>query len=325
MSYKNFIIGISLVSILLILLIICYRTYIYNQCKYDMKCLKDKLIFNINNLNNNLNNLNNYTYTKQIDTKEADTIEGFFGGLSNFFSGSSPSDLPVSPGSLPTENLNLLEKKINDKTIISNKFPPELNGNIDDFKDSNNNDLLKVTNKGMIKPNVENKNPVAVFNKPKIIDNSTIKKKDPVILTKPVEDLSIKKLLGKCQFYNDKCPEDHHELGNFSIQGISNGISLTCGNIQNTKPAKAIAQIKNNMVYEIHITDPGSGFNPILPPKISIEGGKGTGATAEGIVDDNGLLKIIKITSPGYNYSDTPNVLIDPPYMNGSCHLCCKD
>ena len=323
MSYNFFIIGIVLISILLIILIICYRTYVYNQCKYDMKCLKNKLVTKLNNLNQNLKNYINISTDSSTEI-EIDKVEGFFGGFGNFFSGSTPTDLPVSPGSLPTENLNILEKKINDKMIISNKFPPDLNGNIDDFKDLDNRDLLKITNKG-VKPNIENKDPVAIFDKPIIKNDLPIKKIDSINISKPVEDLSIKKLLGKCQFYNDKCPIDHHELGNFSIQGVSNGISLMCGNVENTKPAKAIAQIKNNMVYEIHITDPGSGFNPILPPKITIEGGKGTGAIAEGIVDDNGLLKIIKILSPGYNYSDTPNILIDPPYMNGSCHLCCKD
>jgi hypothetical protein len=42
-------------------------------------------------------------------------------------------------------------------------------------------------------------------------------------------------------------------------------------------------------------------------------------------IDDDGFLKLIKVINPGYNYSETPNILIDAPYMNSSCHLCCKD
>jgi hypothetical protein len=99
---------------------------------------------------------------------------------------------------------------------------------------------------------------------------------------------------------------------------------LTCGNVEETKPAHAIAKIKNNSIYDIYITDPGKGFNPDSPPKISIEGTKGHGASAEAVIDDNGELKLIKIINPGYNYTETPNILIDAPYMNSSCHLCCK-
>ena len=86
-----------------------------------------------------------------------------------------------------------------------------------------------------------------------------------------------------------------------------------------------IAEIKNNSIYEIHITDQGHGFNPKSSPKVNIEGGKGHGATAQAVIDDDGFLKIIKVINPGYNYTETPNVLIDAPFMNSSCHLCCSD
>ena len=52
MDYKNFIFAIFLIIIPLILFVLWYRNYVYNYCKNDVKCLKEKLIFNLDNLNN---------------------------------------------------------------------------------------------------------------------------------------------------------------------------------------------------------------------------------------------------------------------------------
>jgi len=324
--------------------------------------MKDRLLLNLNNVNmklkdsiekkNNVlleeNELNNIQDNYENQNKE-DEIEGFFGGFASWFSGSSPNNLPVaSPGSLPSENLNSLEKKITDRMIPSSKFPPS--ESTDEFKDSDNSEILKVAGskpynsvlsnnkKETVKPNNENKNPEAVFNSdnleaPKIDIKKLMKKSENILSNKPQENIEIKKenssniksLFGNCQFFNDKCPDKYHPLGNFSIQGIAGNSILSCGNVQNTKPAKAIAEIKNNSIYEIHITDQGHGFNPKSPPKVTIEGGKGHGANAEAVIDDDGFLKIIKVINPGYNYTETPNVLIDAPFMNSSCHLCCSD
>jgi hypothetical protein len=127
---------------------------------------------------------------------------------------------------------------------------------------------------------------------------------------------------GTCNFYN-KCPDDYMELGNFSLEGTS----LKCGNIENTSPAKAMAHIKNNNLYEIVILDKGKGYSVSNPPKINIHSRneeKGFGANANAIIDEDGSIKSIQIINPGYNYTETPNILIDPPYMNNSCHLCCN-
>jgi hypothetical protein len=127
----------------------------------------------------------------------------------------------------------------------------------------------------------------------------------------------------QCNFYNNKCPDDYMELGNFSLDGTS----LKCGNIENTKPAKAMAHIKNNNLYEIVILDKGQGYSLNNPPKVRIHSRneeKGFGANANALVNKDGTLKSIQIINPGYNYTETPNVLIDPPYMNSSCHLCCN-
>lgn len=250
----------------------------------------------------------------EIDHLKSNEIEGFFGGISDWFSGSSTNtttNLPVSTGSLQTENLSILEKKINDKMKKSSKFPPdELQGNSDDFKDSDNSSILGTA--GTIVP-------IPVAKKP-ILEVKPLPPPPPIQVPKP----DLKSLFGSCNFYPDKCPSKYQSLGNFTIEGVSSNSILSCGNVINTKPGKAVAQIKNNSVFDIHIIDPGHGYLPSSAPKVKIEGGKGHGATAEAVIDDEGFLKLIKITDKGYNYIETPNVLIDPPMMNSSCHLCCN-
>jgi hypothetical protein len=293
-----------------------------------MKCLKEKLIFNLNKLSN-YNNTNTNNSNNIINDDSEDNIEGFFGGLNNWFSGSAPTNMPVSAGSFKNENLPVLEKKINDKMNFSKTFPPPQAS--DDFKDSNNLDLLaNIGSKPIIKPDNINKMDTLLINNNSLRNSissiNEIKKEIPVIPTPPeIKNPNIQSLLGMCQFFNDKCPDTHMPLGNFSIQGLGSNSILSCGNVENIKAAHAIAKIKNNSIYEIHITDPGHGFTPDNVPKVSIEGGKGHGATAEAVIDDDGFLKLIKVINPGYNYSETPNVLIDAPFMNSSCHLCCKE
>jgi hypothetical protein len=262
-----------------------------------MKCVKDKLLLN-------LNNFNKEKPVTKINKPEE--IEGFFGGLGNWFSGSTPTNLPVYPGSLPLENINLLEKKITDRMVTSSSFPPT--GDDDGFIDSSNDDILKLTKP--YNPNIENKSEEIL--KKSIPDKILIEEKP-------------KFSLGKCQFFNDKCPDNYSPLGNFSIEGVSSNAILKCGNIKDTVPGTAIAEIQNNSVHDIHITNKGKGYNPDKPPKIIIQGGRGKGATAEAIIDDDGFLKLIKIINPGNGYSDTPNIMIEPPYMNSSCHLCCEN
>ena len=337
MNYKNFIIGILLIAIPLIILILCYKNYVYKYCKYDIQCLSKMLnesakMRNSSNQNsdhksyeqNSEQNSDHKSYEQNSDHKSyeqnSEQIEGFLGGFSDWFSGSTPANLPVSAGTVGNENLNTLEKKINDKMSISNKFPPtNLNGNSDDFKDSDNSDILNSIGSKPYMPN----NMLSSLPPPPPPPSN--KPKADISITVPPKIIPEKSLLDSCQFYNDKCPDKYKQLGNFSIEGIGSSSILSCGNVQNTKPAHAIAQIKNNSVYEIHITDQGHGFNPSKVPKISIEGGKGHGATAEAVIDDDGFLKLIKVINPGYNYTETPNILIDAPYMNSSCYLCCKE
>jgi hypothetical protein len=321
MSNFDIVIVIVIIVIPLILLVLWYREYVYNSCKNDLKCMKNKLLNNLNNINENIKKTIQDTVKKDIndikfvkeEREEKEVKEEFIGGLTDWLTGNTSSNLPISQNSLQPENLSILERKINDKMKKSDNFPPtDLQGNSDDFKDSDNSSILGSA--GAIVP-------VAPTAPPLNVKPITPEKTPIIVPEKPT--LNLKNLLGSCQFYPDKCPSNHLSLGNFTIQGTESNSILSCGNIINTKPGKAIAQIKNNFVYEIHIIDPGHGYLPDSPPKIRIEGGKGYGATAEAIIDDEGFLKIIKITDKGYNYIETPNVFIDPPMMNSSCHLCC--
>ena len=131
-------------------------------------------------------------------------------------------------------------------------------------------------------------------------------------------------LFKECNFYSDKCPPGFNDFGSIGLSGLDKNVMLSCGNVENTKPAKAIARIKNNALEEIIILDKGHGYNPDKPPIVTVVGGKGNGAHAEAIIDDDGYLKLIKIIHPGNFYTETPNIIIEPPLMNSNCHFCCK-
>jgi hypothetical protein len=338
MNNSNLIFVLLVIIIPLVLLVLCYKNYTINYCNNDMKCLQNNLLNKLEKMTNKINSKRGNIEKKIMDIKnnendnenDNDIVEGFFGGLTNWFSGSGPENLQTSkPNNIQNINLNVLEKKIgqtqnnNENPIKSTKFPPtELNGNNEDFKDSNNNELLNQIN-GKVNEKIVNEKKIDKMKK--TVEGLTT---TPSLLTKEStntnEKSNLKNILGTCQFYNDKCPDKYQELGNFSISGVGSNTILACGNVQNIKPAHALAQIKNNSIYEIHVTDPGHGYNPNNPPKIVVEGGKGHGATAEAVVDDNGYLRLIKVINPGYNYTETPNIMIDAPFLNSSCHLCCQ-
>ena len=305
----------------LILLVLLHRQYTYKYCQNDMTCLKNKLVDNLNKLGDKLNYIEKYELADigdldDIDDNDPDDkiIEGFFGGLGNWFSGSNPTPLPVTPGSLGNQSLDSLEKKINKGTPLGPLGTKGSNGLLgkdivnpmDDFKDSDNSEILAAVGskpllnnigKSSVKPSDQNKDPVAVFNKPVGVSKS---------------------LLGSCNFYSDKCPDKYYPLGNFSIQG-NDSMALTCGdNAKNSKPAKAIAEIKNNRVYDIHVIDGGSGYDSKNLPKVRIDGE----VVAE-VVVDKGIIVNIKVIKSGNSYTDTPQITIDPPNSNSSCHLCC--
>jgi hypothetical protein len=294
---------------------------------------------------------------KETPQEEEEMIEPFFDGIKGWFSGSSPSSTTNSPPPmlLPPpanvhQNINESLDSLNKKkaTLVSTKFPPDDNEDIPNLLQTNGIDVTENNGKNNI-PVMDNKiinvdliksknvKDISINNEDIKLDNDIkLIKKDnvqPSKVQKKKEDNSksslsssnnISNLFGKCQFFNDKCPEGYNSFGNFSIEGVGSNLSLSCGNVRDTKPAKAVAEIKNNAIYEIHILEQGHGYLPNQPPRITIEGGKGNGASAEAVVDDNGYLKIIKVVNPGYNYTETPNIVIEAQSNDSNCHFCCK-
>ena len=289
-----------------------------------------------------------------------DGIKGWFSGSSPSSTNASPPMLLPPPANVHqniNESLDSLNKK---KTpLVSTKFPPDDNEDIPNLLQTNGIDVTEGNDKNkMPSGTMDNKIINVDFVKGKNVkdistNNEDIKldndikliKKDnktqPKIVKKNSSDddssstklplkadsssNNISSMFGKCQFFNTKCPDGYNSFGNFSIEGVGSNLSLSCGNVRDTKPAKAVAQIKNNAIYEIHILEQGHGYIPSQPPRITIEGGKGNGASAEAVVDDNGYLKLIKVVNPGYNYTETPNIVIEAHSNDSNCHFCCKE
>jgi hypothetical protein len=289
-----------------------------------------------------------------------DGIKGWFSGSSPSSTNAPPSPMLLPPPANVHQNINESLDSLNKKKnpLVSTKFPPDDNEDIPNLLETNGINTPESNNKKtlQLKDNkIPSKMPPMMDDK--IIDVDLIKSKNVKDISNNNKDIkldndiklikkdntppskkqnkeesiassapntNISNLFGKCQFFNDKCPEGYNSFGNFSIEGVGSNLSLSCGNVRDTKPAKAVAEIKNNAIYEIHILEQGHGYIPSQPPRITIEGGKGNGASAEAVVDDNGYLKLIKVVNPGYNYSETPNIVIEAQSNDSNCHFCCK-
>ncbi len=66
-------------------------------------------------------------------------------------------------------------------------------------------------------------------------------------------------------------------------------------------------------VWLISVTDGGSGYEPSVPPTVTISGGGGSGATAQALVDQEGVVKWVRILTEGLGYDSTPTVAIAAP------------
>ncbi|MFY9328232.1 MAG: choice-of-anchor D domain-containing protein, partial [Georgfuchsia sp.] len=69
------------------------------------------------------------------------------------------------------------------------------------------------------------------------------------------------------------------------------------------------------IVSSITVGNPGSGYDPDVPPAVTITGGGAgaKGATAVAIVDPDGTIAAIEMATVGSGYSAVPTVTIDPP------------
>ena len=386
MNLKEFTYGILMLIIPLILIILIYRLYVAQICHHNKECMKKKLLVNMDEISKklkfNVDFLKNKVEIEEPEEPKEQVIEGFFGGLTDWFLGSSPSNSDASA------NLNIdgnVSSSLNPSTGSGSPLEmtdPDLKGSYpsDEMKDAPNGDLLNSLKTGAsklkefktkkinslqdlknvnseIKSEIDNKNQFNIKDQsnliqppkhvqkdlkekvqqnfsPEIISDPKLQKNEVTVFTdKPNKEDSqkqayqpqnIQSLFGNCNFFSDKCPSTHMDLGSIGLNGIESNAMLSCGNVENTKHAKAMAKIRNNGIEEVVIVDKGHGFNPSKPPGVKVIGGRGNDAQLEAVVDDNGYVSFIKIIHPGYNYTETPNIIIDPPLMNSTCHFCCK-
>jgi len=342
MNIREFTSGILMLIIPLIIIIFIYRLYITQICHNNQECIKRKLYFDMDAVSKKLKN----TMYRSKEPEQEIVVEGFVSGLTDWFMGSTPSPpldaarLNVDPPSPEPSNETMGELKdapnsdllnsLQEKSKKLNSFKTKKMNSIEDIKKINE-EMQKEMGSNKIDVSMENKKNIQQNFSPEIVTDPKLLKKEvtaftesPVQKETPPQPQNVQSLLGNCNFYSDKCPSTHIDLGSIGLNGLESNVMLSCGNVENTKPAKAIAKIRNNGVDEIVVMDKGHGFNPSKPPNVKVMGGRGNDAQLEAVVDDDGYLTLIKIIHPGYNYTETPNIIIDPPLMNSTCHFCCK-
>jgi hypothetical protein len=84
----------------------------------------------------------------------------------------------------------------------------------------------------------------------------------------------------------------------------------------------AVAGVSVSGILSIAITNGGSGYNPALPPVVTITAPTGTTnpiqATATAVVGANGVITGITVTNPGQAYLAAPTITVAPPQSTAS-------
>jgi hypothetical protein len=269
----------------------------------------------------------NPVHVKDFQPNSEDIIEGF--SIKNMFS--KPNNKikledPLIPhGDAITKQLKNIkaEPTIKNPRTLSNGLPTgTIQSNIEaQFL----NNLNKANdNNSAVNRMLEEE---AINNSQKAVPMINAKPQSIVKNTLPKQDFQQK---FECQFYNDVCPAGYFENGSFTISGLGEGMGISCGNKSlnnnNMKECKCVAEIRDKRLRRIHITDPGSGYKLDNPPivKILSRNRRGSGASAECIVDDEGRVQYINVLSEGNGYTETPIIQIVNSNTNQSCRLCCK-
>jgi hypothetical protein len=267
----------------------------------------------------------NPVHAKEFQPNSEDIIEGF--SIKNMFS--KPNNKmkledPLIPhGDAITKQLKNMPTIKNPRTLSNGMPTGTVQSNIEaQFL----NNLTKANdNNSAVNKMLEEE---AINNTQKAVPMINAKPQSIVKNTLPKQDFQQK---FECQFYNDVCPAGYFENGSFTISGLGEGMGISCGNQSlnnnnNMKECKCVAEIRDKRLRRIHITDPGSGYKLDNPPivKILSRNGRGSGASAECIVDDEGRVQYINVLSEGNGYTETPIIQIVNSNTNQSCRLCCK-
>ena len=139
MDLKEFTYGILMLIIPLILIILIFRVYISRKCHNNKECMKKNLLVSMDEVSNKLK-LNVDFIKNNMKPEEPQVVEGFFGGLTDWFLGSSPGN-PNDLGNLNVPN-DSQNKNVNPIGMDNtNGMTGNLQG--DELKDAPNSDLLK--------------------------------------------------------------------------------------------------------------------------------------------------------------------------------------
>lgn len=268
----------------------------------------------------------NPVHAKDFQPNSEDIIEGF--SIKNMFS--KPNNKMKLEDPLIPHGDAITKQLKNIKAVPTIKNPRTLSNGMPTGTVQSNieaqflNNLTKANdNNSAVNRMLEEE---AINNSQKTVPMINAKSQSIVKNTLPKQDFQQK---FECQFYNDVCPAGYFENGSFTISGLGEGMGISCGNQSlnnNMKECKCVAEIRDKRLRRIHITDPGSGYKLDSPPivKILSRNGKGRGASAECIVDDEGRVQYINVLSEGNGYTETPIVQIVNTNTNQSCRLCCK-
>ena len=88
MDLKEFTYGILMLIIPLILIILIFRVYISRKCHNNKECMKKNLLVSMDEVSNKLK-LNVDFIKNNMKPEEPQVVEGFFGGLTDWFLGST--------------------------------------------------------------------------------------------------------------------------------------------------------------------------------------------------------------------------------------------
>ncbi len=134
----------------------------------------------------------------------------------------------------------------------------------------------------------------------------------------------------KCGFYSDSCPTGYESVSGFGIQGLPSGMTLQCGNTgsSSSQSGKFIAEIQSGSIKSVNIVNGGSGYDKTKTYKVSVNGGGGSGANLEAIIDDKGTVQVINVLNGGSGYTSTPQIVLqngDGSNTGSSCQFCCPN
>ncbi len=142
----------------------------------------------------------------------------------------------------------------------------------------------------------------------------------------PARDKVSKSHKTTCRFvpsYSESltCPEHHPDhlgavFGSKAASGMScNGKRITA------ERAKAYAIVRDGKIDRIKLIAKGTHY--FKEPKVKIIG-KGHGAQARAVLDNDNSIKYIRVISRGEGYHSSPNIIIGQPNGYVYCHMCCN-